>query len=366
MKIFKNKQPIISFLQISELRKILFSLFALSLAVIVGSLLLYIMGFSPVKVYKIIFSAWLLDSYNFSLTIQYTIPLIFTGLAVAIPARAGLFNIGGEGQFIMGAFVAAIVGIYIRGIPMLLHILLCFLIAGIIGAALAYLPAVLKLKANSSEIVTTVLINSICLIVVEYLVNYPFRGTPFAPETLPIQASALFPRIAGIPSAIIFGILVAIGSYSLLFRSVWGFEVRSVGLNPITSKYKGINVSFIGISTMIIGGACAAIGGASHVLGVYDRFVLGMGAGLGYSGIAVSMMAFNNPISVLPAAFLISLLRVGGMELDLTTTVPVQVTSMIEGLVIIFMALPAITSISLNFFKRKKMTLGNQAKRVTQ
>jgi simple sugar transport system permease protein len=272
-------------------------------------------------------------------------PLVFVGLAVALPYRAGLFNVGGEGQLIVGALAAAIVG-QIEGLSALVHLPLVLACAAVGGALCGWVPAALKHWFGAHEVITTLMLNALIALGASYLVNGPLHPEgEISPATAPIAGTASLSRlITGSQVSVGIGLALfcALAFHVLLWRTSSGYEIRAVGLNSSAAEAAGIRNGRVWMTAMSIGGAAAGLGGAIEVLAVHRRFVDGFSEGYGYSGIAVALIAFGAPLGVLASAGLFGMIRAGSLELDRVTDIPPDVILVLQGVTLLVLGLPPI------------------------
>ena len=272
-------------------------------------------------------------------------PYILTGLGVAVGFKCGLFNIGVEGQFLIGSLVAAWVG-YTFHLPWYIHLPLA-LVGGILGGALwAAIPGYLKAATGAHEVVNTIMMNYIAFRLSDWLLRGPMMATGFRPVTPVIDSTAALPRFFDDPLRFNIGfflaLLVALFIYWLLFKTTLGFEIRSVGANPHASKYAGMNVTGNFILAMVISGGLAGLGGAVQVLGTDLWVGQGFSAGYGFDSLAVALLGNSHPFGVVMAALLFGTMRSGARSMQSLAGIPIDIVSIIQGLVIIFVAAPAI------------------------
>jgi general nucleoside transport system permease protein len=280
-------------------------------------------------------------------TILSSTPLILTGLAVALAFRAGLFNIGAEGQFQIGALTCVLVGFSIVGLPWFIHMPLA-LLGGFIGGALwAFIPGLLKARTGAHEVITTIMLNFVAFRLVDYLLKTPFIQRPGRadPVSRIIEPTAALPQIIdGLRAH--WGIAVALLAAAfvswLLFRSTKGFEFRAVGLNPLAARYAGMSISASVVLSMAIAGGLAGLGGSTIILGVTATMSPGLGGGAGFDGIAIALLGRGKPLGVVLAALLIGALRAGSTPMQAATGIPIHLVVVIQALVIMFIAAPAL------------------------
>jgi len=283
-------------------------------------------------------------------TVVATTPLIFGGLSVALGFRAGLFNIGAEGQITAGATAAAFVGFSISGLPVWIHLPLAIL-AGLVGGAIwGAVPGILKARTGAHEVIVTIMMNYVSFRLLDFLL----RGEVFRrpertdPISKPIEESARLPLLFGqdlrIHAGIILALLVAWAVWYLLFRTTKGFEFRAVGANPDAARYAGIKVGGSFVLVMTLAGGLAGLGGASQLLGGVTLYSMtpGFSSGLGFDSIALALLGRAHPVGIIAAAFMFGILRAGAVRMQAATATPVDIIVVIQALVIVFIAAPAL------------------------
>lgn len=326
-------------------KDILSSAAAFLLSLLIGGIIIALSGNSPAEAYGALFRGAFGDGDALANTLAKATPLIFTGLAVAISMDGGLLNIGGEGQLYMGGFIAAICGIYLKGLPKMLLVPLCLLCAGIGGGLVAAAAGFLKARRNINEVIVTIMLNYIVIDLTDYLVSYPFKAEGMVSKTADVSASAMLTQLlpnTNLTSGIIIAVLFAVLVYLMIGNTVTGFEIRAMGYNGYAAETGGVNLKSRIVLTMFISGFVAAIAGAVEVLGVHRYFIKGFSPGYGFDGMAVAVLAKNDPFGIVVAAVLFGALRSGGMLLDRSTSIPGDFVVIIQALVIIFVATPGI------------------------
>lgn len=332
--------------------QVFLSILALIIPLIIGAFIILSLGYNPIFIYYEVLKGSLGSPSSISNTISKTIPLIMTGLALAIPFRVGLFNIGGEGQIMLGGFAAALAGIYISA-PALIHVPIMLIVGMLVGAFWASIAGVLKAYLDAHEVVTTIMLNYIATFLTIYLVNNPFKGKGFEPRTPKINSSAILHQFSEIPLlrrfvsgggghvGIFIAILAAIGMYYLLWKTSIGYRLRSVGFSSEASKYGGIDVKKTMVIGMMLGGAMAGLGGSLQTMGLYRSYTQGFSPGWGFDGIAVGALARNHPLGVLLTAGLFGILTAGGNHLDIAIAgLPREIIGILKALVILFVGAP--------------------------
>jgi general nucleoside transport system permease protein len=281
-------------------------------------------------------------------TLVSATPLILTGLAVALPFRAGLFNIGGEGQVLVAGATAGLVGFSLTGLPIVVHLPLA-LAAGMLGGAVwGAVPGILKARTGAHEVITTIMLNNIAAFLLNWLLlttlfRVEGRNDPISKNVLD---SAALPRLLGSGYRVHAGLFVAVlavaAMWWLLTRSTTGFQLRAVGANPDAATTAGMSVRRSVVLVMTLAGALAGLAGASLVLGTQGRIAPGFSAGSGFDGINVALLGRGNPWGVLAAGLLFGALRAGGLKMQAETGTPLDLVVVIQALIVIFIAAPAL------------------------
>ena len=326
------------------------TLCALGLSLLVGMLLSLAVGESPLLFLRTLLVDTLGNVDSIGYVLFNATPLIFTGLGVAIGFRAGLFNIGCEGQLYMGALATAWTALTFTWLPTFLLLPLCIASAMVSGAIWGGIPGWLRVRFGAHEVINTIMMNFIAFGLVDYLVlNHLKPSGEMISQTAQISNGLHLPRLASLvpflpdsnPLELSFlgAIGVALLFHAFLKRTVWGYRIRMVGLNPEASIRSGISESRTILLSMGLSGAVAALVGAWDVLGYHYRFVSGFNGGWGFLGIAVALLARNHPIGVIPAACFLGLLSKGALDLEFFTSVPREVVLIVEALAILFLAI---------------------------
>ncbi len=312
---------------------------SIAVSLLFVGLLLLAVGVNPVDAYMTMFSRSFGSKFGLTELFVKTAPIVLTGLAVAIPLRAGLWNIGAEGQLYMGAFAASFIALYVS-LPPPLVLPAMALAAAFMGLLWASLPGILKAKFDLNEIISTLLLNYVAIYWVDYLVYGPMRGK----EVFNFPYSDIFPDFAILPrffgtrlhAGVFIAIIIAILLYLVIKKTSFGFAVKVVGANPKAAEYAGINRKRIIIYTMLIGGAVAGFAGMMEVSGIHMRLRSGLSPGYGYAGIPVALLAKGNPLAVILSAFLFGFLYVGGSALQTTYSIPVSIVYVFQALIVLF------------------------------
>jgi len=282
--------------------------------------------------------------YPLSETVVTATPLIFVGLSVALGFRAGLFNIGAEGQVNVGALVAAAAGISLTWLPGPIH-LVVMILAGFLGGALwGFIPGVLKAKTGAHEVITTIMLNFVAVSLVLYLLSTDFYKQQAEPVSKPVKAA--YPHLFGTSLRLHLGIIVALGAAAgvawLLNRTTVGFEFRAVGANPDAARAAGMSTTRTTIVVMSLAGGLSGLGGANQLASITPSLFPGFASGLGFDGIAIALVGRGKPMGVVVASFLFAVLRTGGRSMQVITQTPIDIIVVIQALVIAFIAAPAL------------------------
>ena len=284
-------------------------------------------------------------------TLSETTILIFAGLAVAVAFRAGIFNIGAQGQLVMGALATAIgllyVAPYVSGtVGTLVMLSVGIAIGATAGGAFAAIPGLLLAYAEANEVITTIMLNFVATAIALYLAANRFKDPEsFANQTVSLPDFALFPNVIFEPRddfsmvALAFAIVLVFVIWYLLTRTSLGYDIRTSGIQPRAAEYAGVNAERTVVTSMVLSGALAGVGGAVYVLMVLGKFQTGV-PDYGFDGITVSILAGNSPLGVGFAALLFGVLKSGSIVVDVGSDVPPQLVGVLRGLIILFVAMP--------------------------
>jgi len=350
-------------------QEILVPVLAVITGLIVGALVIFASGENPLVAYGALFAgsfgtptayiegfsalfatgdtaALIKAIYPFTESLVTATPYIFAGLSVALGFRCGLFNIGAEGQFFIGALCSAFVGYSLKGLPMIVHLPLALMGGALGGAVWGMIPGYLKARFGAHEVVNTIMMNWIAFRLSDWLLNGPMKAPGFRPITPTVEASAELPRFFPDPLRFNLGFFIALVVaylvYWFLFKTTMGFEIRSVGANPDAAKYAGMNIVRNFVLVMFLAGGLAGLAGASQVLGVDHWVGQGFSAGYGFDAIALALLGKSHPAGVVLAALLFGFLRSGATDMMSIARIPIDIISIIQGMVIVFIAAPDI------------------------
>ncbi|MFP4010617.1 MAG: ABC transporter permease [Spirochaetaceae bacterium] len=321
-------------------------------ALVILLLIVLAVGERPSKAVEAILRMTTGNPSRLATVLSQAIPLFLAGIAVAIAFRASVFNIGAEGQYFFGGFVGALAGIYLQ-LPAFLHIPVVVLASMLGGAMYAAIPALLKVTRGVHEVITTIMFNSIAVLLVNFLVNRPFSGIEggesLEPQTAAIQETALFGRLNPLFRALgwkvgdhvyldyslVVAIVMGFLLWFLIFKTRYGFEIRAVGTAPDASRYAGMRIERVQVGAFLLSGGLAGLIGLQEIFAIRGFYSYEIARNLGFDGIAIALIGRNNPVGVVFGALLFSFLKQAGYGLQLYTSVPNSVTDVITGVMII-------------------------------
>jgi general nucleoside transport system permease protein len=325
--------------------------FAMLVSLAAGAILILFLGRNPLTIYEILIAGGLSGWPNLSVTLQMTSPLLFTGLAVAVSFRTGVWNIGAEGQMLIGGLAAGIAGYALHGLPAALHLPLCIFAAFSGGLIWASIPALLRVFLGVNELVIYLMMNPIALLLTGYMSTYVLKA-PGPTNKLPdIASSAVLPSLSifsQLNAGLVLGILLCVLFAIFNATTVRGFIWKMIGLNPRFSYYTGVNVTSNALWVLLISGGIAGLAGAEQVLGEYHAFYDNFSPGFGFDGIAVAMLAQSNPIGVIVTSFLFGALNAGSGILQMMTGLSKYFVQVLQFVVVLILS----AQFSLRFFKR--------------
>jgi ABC-type uncharacterized transport system permease subunit len=329
---------------------------------IVGAIIMLIFGYDPLQNYSSLFLGAFGDAYSIGETLRNMTPLMLTALGFAVASKAGFFNIGGSGQYLMGWFGAVVVALKFNHLPGWLLIIVSVLAGAILGGLWSALAGFFRAFFGTSEVITTIMLNYIAL----YFINFAIKSWLAAEgadssANIPAKASLRTPFLQEITanSTLHWGFLIAL----LMALVIWfyfnktrsGFEVRSVGLNEEASRYAGMNVKKTIIVAMLISGLLAGLGGALDGLGNYQNISVSNALPqVGYDGMAVALLVSYNPLGIILSALLFSALQIGGLSISVYSTTPSEIVSIVTASIIFFVGIKYAFEILAKKWTQKK------------
>lgn len=327
--------------QVNPLVQLVSLVIALAAALMVSALLIQSAGASISEAFAALYGGGFGSWDAFLETLVKSSPIILTGLAATIAFRARIWNIGAEGQLVTGAMFSYWAAMNLTFLPIPLLFIAALLAAFAGGAVCGWIPGYLKARLNANEIIVTVMLNYI----VRYLLSFMLSGPWKDPSSYYLQSSmvpekAFFPLLISssrLHAGFIIALLLAIILYFLLFKTVFGYEVRALGLNPIASKFKGIQIERVVIAVMILSGGIAGLAGAGELIGLQHRLRLDISSGYGFTGIIIAMLADLHPLAVVATAIFFGGLVNGSLRMQIVTGVPVAIIYVIQAVVLLFL-----------------------------
>lgn len=332
---------------------VLVPLLAVFTAIILGGVIIAAVGGNPFAAYSGLFEGAFGSVKALSETAVWASPYIFAGLAVSLAFKGGLFNIGAEGQLALGAVSSAWIGYALPGmlgfdLPIYIHLPLTVFAGLLFGLIWGAIPGALKAYTGAHEVINTIMMNYIALNMVSFLLNGPMKDKDpnnVIARTPQIAMSARIPVIfegLRVHWGFILALVVAFMVWWLLWKTTLGFEIRTVGLNPEAAKYAGINVKRIMTLTMALSGMLAGLAGTIEVTALNYRHELGFSSGYGFDAIAIALLGKTHPFGVVIAAILFAAMRNGATRMQFLTQIPVDIISVIQALILLFVAADAI------------------------
>jgi simple sugar transport system permease protein len=319
------------------------SIIAILAALVVAGIFFWIYGVSPVHAYQLILKGALGSRLGLTETVRRAIPLLLIGVGLTIAFRALFWNIGAEGQLLMGAIAAAGVALF-SGLPAPLLLPVMFIAGFAGGAAWGLIPALLKVKLGINDVITTLMMNYIAIYIMEWLIHGPWKG----PTARGFAYTDTFARAAWLPTVyrtrihwptLVLGLLLALVMYILVTRTRSGFEIRVVGENPDAARFAGISQLKTTLLVMLIAGGFAGLAGVGEVAGIHHRLLgpLNISMGYGYTAIIVAWLARRNPLAVIVTSFLFAIIISGGTVIKVSLELPFQLINVFNGLILFFL-----------------------------
>ncbi len=319
------------------------SVFAAGVGFLASGILLAVLGKDPIKAFYYLFEGSFGNVTNITITLAYASPLILTALTFAIGVRAGLFNIGAEGTFYVGA-AAAVAASFVH-LPFGLGLLLILIAAGAAGAAWSVPAYLLKSYRGVHEVISTIMMNNIALFAMQFVVLDYLLDPTRSDKSSSIPIDARFPVLISpnLSYAIFFAILVCLGVYYYLWQTPGGYELRAVGLNPDASKFSGVNPRKPMLYAFLLGGITAGLGGAVEVAGTFTPFAIYTGlsnlVNFGFNGLAVALIGRNHPLACVVAGVFFGALQAGASSVQILG-ISFEIVEVVEGMIVFAVAAP--------------------------
>ncbi len=318
--------------------------FTVLAALAVSAVALVVLDVNPVAAYATMFVDTLFTEFGLTETLTKAVPLILTGLAVYLPLKAGLFNIGAEGQLVAGALAGTWIGLNVS-LPGLALVPLMFVAAAVAGGIWAGIPAYLRAKWDVNEIITSLLLTFVALEIQSYLLRGPMQGgTGNFPQSERFSEAATIPElVSGVHAGLLVAVCMVVVTYVLMTRTRLGFEITFVGSNDAAAQQAGMSKFYVYLLVFVVGGAFAAMGGISEIAGAQGRY-RAVRTGYGFTAIPIALLGRNSAFKVMLAGLFFAVLFVGGSSMEVAFGVPAALVEIIQALVILFL-------ITAEFFK---------------
>lgn len=306
----------------------------------IGALVLLVIDINPIEAYSFMFVETLTSRLGQEQTLIAAVPLVLAGLAVYLPLKAGLFNIGAEGQLVFGALAGTWVGLNVS-LPGPALVVAMFLAGGIAGGAIAAIPAWLRAKYDINEIITSLLLSFVALQILSYMVRGPMKGgSGNFPQTARFSDAATIPVLPGfdrVHAGLLVALLMVGITYVLMTRTRLGFEITFVGSNDEAATQAGMSKFKMYLLVFVLGGAFAGIGGIGEIAGVQGRLRAGFEPGYGFTAIPIALLGRNSAVKVLLASLFFALLFTGGTNMEIFLGIPAALVEVIQALIILFL-----------------------------
>lgn len=306
-----------------------------------GALLLAVAGADPWTAYRALANGALGDAQALGRTLEKATPLLFNGLAVAFAFKAGLFNIGAQGQLLLGAVASAAAGSALAGLGGPLPLLLALAAGAAAGALPALAKGLLKAHSGAHEVITGIMFNYVAINLTDYLAAGPLRDPApgnIVARTALVADTARLPDWGPVPAGVVMALALAPACWALLRFSTFGFALRTVGANARAAHCAGIGVNTTLVLTMAVSGALAGAGGAVETLGVMGRFQPGFQTGLGFDGITVALLARVHPLGVVPAAIGVGAMKAGAGQMQFAAGVATEIVDLLLAMLLVVAA----------------------------
>lgn len=334
----------------NKLVNILVPLVSVLLAFLIGCIIMLALGANPLVALQNLWVGAFGSLRNLGTTLSRATPLIFTGLCACFAYRCGVFNLGGEGQFIMGSIVCCVIATQsgITGFP---GIVLCLVAGALAGGLWAMIPGLLKIYRGQNEMIISIMLNYVAtLLMGVFYTNWLRDGS--VPQTMSVPKETMLQRMFGLrfTSAFVIAVVIGLLTYYFLFYTSKGFQLRAVGLNMTAAQFNGFAVKKYIMVSFIVSGAIAGIGGSAELLGTQYRLINGFASGYGFDGVSMALIGQLHPLATMLVAVFFAALRVGSTTMQAATGVPTSVSDIIQALVIVF-AVAGLAMVKLPEFK---------------
>lgn len=322
----------------------LLSLFiAVAAALVIGGVIMAVSGHDPIEGYSLMLQGALGTQRAAANTLAKSATLCLCGLATAIAAQAGIFNVGGEGQLYLGAMASAWVGAQLKGVSPWLGVPLCLLAAMLVGGLYAWIPGMLKVKMKVNEVITTIMLNSAAIYFCSYLTNGPLKTAEkgVSAGTDAIGAAFMFPRLvrrSSLTESIFLAAIIALAVWYIMKRSTTGFQMKLTGQNKRFAQYSGVKAGRLALWSMVASGAICGLVGMFEIFGLHGRFIESVSSEFYFDGMLVAMIMRYEPVGIILMSLFFGAMKIGGAAMELNANIPSSLTVLIQSIIIFFMA----------------------------
>lgn len=345
-----------------SLTGLLVPLLSVLLAFLIGAIIMLAMGSNPLVAFGALFQGAFGTTASIGTTLNKSAPLIFTALCACFAYKCGVYNLGGEGQFLIGA-TAAFCAVHLTDAQGIVGILLALVVGAVVGGIWGLIPGVLKITRGLNEMIISIMLNYVATLFMGVIYTSWIRDANM-PQTPSVHESLMLPKIFSnmrFTWSFVIAIVVGLLMYYCLYWTSVGFKLRSVGLNMTASRFNGFPVKRYILLSFIVSGAIAGLGGAADLLGTQYRLINGYGTNYGFDGVAMALIGQLHPIATVIVAIFFAALRVGSTSMQVVTGVPTSVSDIIQALVIVFSVagmaltkLPEFEAFRLRFSSKKE------------
>jgi len=326
-------------------KTLIITILSLLFSLAIGTIVIYICGYDIRLAYSALIKGSFGTLNSLVRTLEKSVPFIFCGLAASIAIKSGMFNIGGDGQFILGALGYTLAALFLDFLPGISHVLISCIIGVLFGTLWAFIPAIMKVKVGANEVVTTIMMNFIAMLLVTYLVSGPLIAEGSVPETKNFVESVVIHKIFP-GKALTWGFVCAIIPcmlHSIFMKlTVFGYSIMAAGMNERAAQAGGIRPKTIRIGAMMISGAIAGLGGAMMVGSSFGRLTASVSSGYGFAGIAIAFLGQHSSVGIALSSLLFAALHTGSLYMEMFEGVPTEIVSLLQGVVIVIVASPLI------------------------
>lgn len=346
----------------SKIVNVMVPVISVLLAFIIGCIIIAALGANPITALQALWKGAFGSVRNLGTTLSRATPLIFTGLCACFAYRCGVFNLGGEGQFIMGAVVCCVIGTQfnIEGLP---AIIICLVAGTVAGGLWAMIPGVLKVYRGQNEMIISIMLNYVATLFMGVLFTDWMRDGS-VPQTVAVPDASRLTRLFGlrVTTAFIIAVAVGLAVYYFLFFTSKGFQLRAVGYNMTAAQFNGFAVKKYFLASFLVSGMIAGLGGSADILGTQFFLINGYASGYGFDGVSMALIGQLHPLATMLVAIFFAALRVGSTTMQAATGVPTSVSDIIQALVIVFtvaglamVKLPEFKALLNRIFSRKEV-----------